>query len=70
VRLEQRDGVGIHYVRRFLVGPVTAFPWLDLMRSRPAWYLSYPDPDDPRTTGPLPSGAIEGSGCGKDGLSR
>jgi hypothetical protein len=43
VRLEQRDGVGIHYVRRFLIGPVTAFPWLDLLRSVPAWYISYPD---------------------------
>jgi hypothetical protein len=43
VRLEQRDGIGIHYVRRFLIGPVTAFPWLDLMRSVPAWYISYPD---------------------------
>jgi hypothetical protein len=44
VRLEQRDGIGIHYVRRFLIGPVTAFPWLDLMRSVPAWYISYQDP--------------------------
>lgn len=43
VRLRQRDGVGVHYVRRFLVGPVTAFPWLDIMRSVPAWYISYPD---------------------------
>ncbi len=67
VRLEQRDGIGTHYVRRFLIGPVTAFPWLDLMRSVPAWYISYPDPDDPRTAGPLPGGAIEGSGCGRDG---
>jgi len=43
VRLQQRDGVGVHYVRRFLVGPVTAFPWLDIMRSVPAWYVSFPD---------------------------
>lgn len=43
VRLQQRDGVGVHYVRRFLVGPVTAFPWIDMMRSVPAWYISFPD---------------------------
>ena len=43
VRLQQRDGVGTHYVRRFLIGPVTAFPWIDMMRSVPAWYVSFPD---------------------------
>lgn len=43
VRLQQRDGIGVHYVRRFLVGPVTAFPWIDMMRSVPAWYISFPD---------------------------
>lgn len=47
VRLQQRDGIGIHYVRRFLIGPVTAFPWLDIKRSVPAWYISRPDPGDP-----------------------
>lgn len=70
VRLEQRDGIGIHYVRRFLVGPVTAFPWIDLMRSVPAWYVSYPDEGDLNSAPPLPAGVIDGSGCGRDGPSR
>ncbi len=69
VRLEQRDGIGIHYVRRFLIGPVSAFPWLDLMRSVPAWYVSYPEPGDLGTAPTLPEGAIDGSGCGRDGPS-
>ncbi len=65
VRLQQRDGVGIHYVRRFLIGPVSAFPWLDVMRSVPAWYVSYPDPGDPPAI--LPTGTIEGTGCRREG---
>ncbi|MBI2983754.1 MAG: hypothetical protein HYY42_06220 [Chloroflexi bacterium] len=68
VRLQQRDGIAVHYVRRFLIGPVTAFPALDRMRSVPAWYVSYPDPGD--LAGPSPIGAVEGSGCGRDGPSR
>jgi hypothetical protein len=68
VRLQQRDGIAVHYVRRFLIGPVTAFPALDLMRSVPAWYLSYPDPGD--LAGSSPIGALEGTGCGRDGPSR
>ncbi len=69
VRLQQRDGIAVHYARRFLIGPVTAFPALDLMRSVPAWYLSYPDRGDLGTAGSPPVGALEGT-CGRDGPSR
>lgn len=67
-RVQQRDGIAVHYVRRFLIGPVTAFPALDRMRSVPAWYLSYPDPTD--LAGAPPGGDVEGSGCGRDGPTR
>lgn len=70
VRLQQRDGIAIHYARRFLIGPVTAFPALDVMRSVPAWYLSYTDRGDLESAGPPPLGTLEGTGCGRDGPSR
>ena len=69
-RLQQRDGIAVHYVRRFLIGPVTAFPALDLMRSVPAWYVSYPDQGDLGIAGSSPVGALEGTRCGRDGPSR
>ena len=43
VRLHQRDGVRVHYERRFLICPVTSFAWIDLQRAVPAWYISRPD---------------------------
>lgn len=70
VRLQQHDGIAVHYARRFLIGPVTAFPWIDLMRSVPAWYLSYAEPGDLRNSSASPPGESEGTGCGREGPVR